>query len=47
VIWTGEALRPDALHFVVVRGLADQRAARSTHVTRFVSCDIVWSTLPI
>ena len=49
VIWTGERpFAPDALHFVVVRGLADERGREvQPHVTRFVSCDIVWSTLPI
>jgi hypothetical protein len=49
LIWTAEEpFAPDALHFVVVRGLADQRGREiQPHVTRFVSCDIVWSTLPI
>ena len=48
LIWTGERpFAPDALHFVVVRGLADAcgREVRP-HVSRFVSCDLVWSALP-
>jgi len=48
VIWTAE--RPfasDALHFVVVRGLADWRGREvKPHVSRFVSCDVIWSAFP-
>jgi len=47
LIWTGERLfAPDALHFVVVRGLVDRRGRDvEPHVSRFLPCDLVWSTL--
>jgi hypothetical protein len=46
VIWSAEEpFALDALHFVVVRGLVDQRGRPvAPHVSRFVSCDLIWSS---
>jgi hypothetical protein len=48
LIWSGdERFATDALHFVVVRGLVDQRGRPvAPHVSRFVSCDLIWSAFP-
>jgi hypothetical protein len=48
LIWSGDTpFAADALHFVVVRGLVDQRGRPvAPHVSRFVSCDLIWSAFP-
>jgi hypothetical protein len=48
LIWTGERLfAADSLHFVVLRGLLDDRGREvAHHVSRFVSCDVAWSVFP-
>jgi len=47
LIWTGDRLfAPDTLHFVVVRGIADRRGREvAPHISRFVPCDLAWSTI--
>lgn len=47
LIWTGaRPFFPDGLHFVVVRGVLDRLGRQVLpHVSRFVPCDLFWSSL--